>query len=413
MRWKCGCGFQSGLFLSGRRKRGKEIDMAEALVSPEVLKWARQRAAMPVDAVAGKLKTGVEKVLAWEEGAARPTFKQAEKIAAFLHIPFGFLFLPEPPEEKLPIPDLRTRDGMPRQGLGADFLDLLRDVMFKRGWYQDYLENHGAGLLPFVGKFAADAPVDTVAADIREALRINPGELSKSAGTWEQHLNDLFDRCEDIGIWVMRTGYVGSNTRRTLDVSDFRGFAIADRLALLIFINGRDAKAAQAFTLAHELAHIWLGQSGVSDPYLNRVSDHEAGIERKCNAIAAEVLVPRSRFMDAWDDGRNLAWNAQTLSHRFKVSRVVIARRALDCGKITWDEHQAFFEQERLGWQKQDDSGSGIFYATVPVKNGRRFTRAMLNSAMSGDLMLRDAGSLLHMKPATVQKLHARNSMGS
>jgi Zn-dependent peptidase ImmA (M78 family) len=180
----------------------------------------------------------------------------------------------------------------------------------------------------------------------------------------------------------------------------------------LIFINGRDAKAAQAFTLAHELAHIWLGKSGVSDPYLNRAGDHETGIERKCNAIAAEMLVPRRLFLSAWDGRQGLAWNAQALSQRFKVSRVAIARRALDCRKITWGEHQAFFEQEKRCWQKQDDSSGGNFYATAPVKNGKRFTRAVLHSAMSGDLMLRDAGSLLHMKPVMIQKLYARNSLG-
>jgi Zn-dependent peptidase ImmA (M78 family) len=210
----------------------------------------------------------------------------------------------------------------------------------------------------------------------------------------------------------MRTGYVGSSTRRTLNVSDFRGFAIADKLAPLVFINGRDAKAAQAFTLAHELAHIWLGKSGVSDPYLDRAGDHETGVERKCNAIAAEVLVPRPLFLAAWHGRQSLALNAQALSQRFKVSRVVIARRALDCGMIGWDEHRAFFEQEKRGWQKQDDAGGDNFYATAPVKNGKRFTRAVLHSAMSGDLMLRDAGSLLHMKPVMIQKLYARNSLG-
>jgi Zn-dependent peptidase ImmA (M78 family) len=118
------------------------------------------------------------------------------------------------------------------------------------------------------------------------------------------------------------------------------------------------------------------------------------------------VLVPRPLFLSAWDGRQSLAWNARALSQRFKVSQVVIARRALDCGKITWDEHQAFFEQEKRGWQKQDDAGGGNFYATALVKNGKRFTRAVLHSAMSGDLMLRDAGSLLHMKPATVQNLY-------
>lgn len=383
--------------------------MAEALVSPEVLRWARERAAMRVDTVAEKLKTDIDKVLSWEGGETRPTFRQAEKIAVLLHIPFGFLFLPEPPEETLPIPDLRTQGGNPRERFSADMLDLLRDVMFKLDWYRDYLDDHGAEPLQFVGRFAADTPIDTVAADIRATLQADAS--ASQSKSWEQHLTYLFDRCEDIGIWVMRTGYVGSNTRRTLNVSEFRGFAIADKLAPLIFINGRDAKAAQIFTLAHELAHIWLGKSGVSDPYLDRPRDSDAGIERKCNAIAAEILVPRTQFLAAWDDSQTLARNALTLAQRFKVSKIVIARRALDCGKITWNEHHIFFEQERHHWEsrKDDDSGSGNFYATAPVKNGKRFTRAILNSAMSGSLLLRDAGILLHMKPTTVQKLYAKD----
>jgi Zn-dependent peptidase ImmA (M78 family)/transcriptional regulator with XRE-family HTH domain len=386
--------------------------MAEALVSPEVLRWARERAAMPAGTIAKKLGIAISKVLSWEEGTARPTFRQAEKIAVILHIPFGFLFLPKPPEETLPIPDLRTQDGRRRERFSADLLDLLREVMFKFDWYQDFLEEHGAEPLPFVGKFAADAAIDTVAADIRATLQADAG--ASQAGSWEQHLAYLFDRCEDIGIWVMRTGYVGSNTRRTLSVSEFRGFAIADRLVPLIFINGRDAKAAQVFTLAHELAHIWLGRSGVSDPYLNRPNDSDVDIERRCNAIAAEVLVPRSQFLTAWDNGRDLDWNARNLARSFKVSRVVIARRALDCGKITWDEHRLFFEQERRNWESReaDDSNGGSFYKTAPIKNGKRFTQAVLSSAMSGSLLLRDAGALLHMKPATVRKLYARSLTG-
>lgn len=382
--------------------------MAEALVSPEVLRWARERASLPVSGVAEKLKTDSEKVRSWEEGEARPTFKQAEKIAALLHIPFGFLFLPVPPAETLPIPDLRTQENALRDKFSADMLDLLRDVMFKHEWYRDYLDEHGAEPVPFVGRFGVDSPVDAIASDIRMALQTDAAESHH--GTWEQYLAYLFNRCEELRIWIMRTGYVGSNTHRILKVSDFRGFAIADNLAPLIFVNGRDAKAAQAFTLAHELAHIWIGKSGVSNPYLNRLTEGEVGVERKCNAIAAEVLVPRKRFLTVWDDGQSLGANADALCRRFKVSQVVIARRALDCSKVTWDEYQSFFDGQKKDWDDQNDSGGGNFYATAPVKNGKRFTRAVLNSAMSGALLFRDAASLLNMKPATVPKLYAKIS---
>lgn len=382
--------------------------MAEALVNPVMLQWARERARMSVAMLADKLHAGEDKVAAWEVGEIRPSFKQAENLAAATHIPFGYLFLPEPPPEKLPIPDMRTTLDNPRDGFSADFFDLLQDVIFKRDWFRDYLIEQGARPLPFVGKFTRKTPVETVAADIRHVLHLTFDGVGSHR--WEEHLDSLFGKCEEVGIWVMKTGYVGSNTRRTLSVHEFRGFAIADDIAPLVFVNGRDARPAQAFTLAHELAHIWLGQSGISDPYLNRRIEEDTGIERICNAIAAEVLVPRLQFLAQWDEGEGLNANAYALSLHFKVSKVVIARRALDFGKITWDQHREFFEQERRTWPQAGEGGGGNFYATAPVKNGKRFTRAVVNSAMSGDLLLRDAGSLLQMQPSTVRKLYAKQT---
>ena len=379
---------------------------AEALISPNVMLWARERAAIPAGTLAERLGVDEAAIAAWETGAARPTFRQAEKFAALAHVPFGYLFLSAPPEETTPIPDLRTTAGGPRRRFSADFLDLIRDVMFKRDWFRQYLLDHGQERLAFVGRFDRTARIETVARDIRGILE--RGTVDDSSTSWDHHLSRLFGACEAAGIWVMRTGTVAGNTHRTLSVSDFRGFAIADDIAPIIMINGRDARAAQAFTLAHELAHIWLGQSGISDPMLNHPRDESAGIERTCDAIAAEVLVPRATFLAEWQDTRDLTENAHILARRFKVSQVVIARRALDLGKISRDEHQAFFEKERQAWLKLSEGGGGNFYATAQARNGKRFARAVVNSAMSGNLLLREAGQLLDLKPATVIKLHER-----
>ena len=372
--------------------------MTEALINREILRWARERAALPFDVLADKIKTKVENIIAWESGAALPTFQQAEKFAGAVHVPFGFLFLPRPPVEELPIPDLRTPGSASTSGHSPEFLDLIRDVMFQWEWFRDYLNSpggldNGAEPLPFVGKFLEESNVQDVARDIRATLGLNLTETPTSRN-WEDHLNDLFDRCEQVGVWVMRRGIVGSNTHRTLSVAEFRGFAISDAVIPLVFINGRDAKAAQAFTLAHELAHVWLGQSGISNSFLDRQDGGERHIEKTCNAIAAEVLVPRAMFIEAWSDRVGWEENCTRLAQRFKVSRVVLARRAFDLGKITWDQ--------------PDKKGGGDFYRTALVRNGKRFTRAVLSSAMSGALLLRDAGGLLHMKPATLGKLYKR-----
>lgn len=381
--------------------------MSEALVSPEILRWARERAGLPVDALAKKLGTTAETVLDWEGGAARPTFRQAERFADAAHVPFGYLFLPEPPEEVLPIPDLRTVGDAPRRRFSLDFMDLLRDVLQKQDWYREHLIEIGAPRKAFVGRFGPDAQAETVAADIRDTLQIATAQ--RSTRTPEEFITELSEASETAGVWVMRTGYVGSNTHRTFTVEEFRGFAIVDDYAPLVFVNGRDAKAAQAFTLAHELAHIWVGQSGVSNPGLD--APQTLDVERFCNIIAAEVLVPAAELDRVWSRTDSVEANASWLSRTFKVSRIVIARRALDLRLIDRTEFFAFYQQEVRRWQKIESSGGGDFYLNMPVKNGKQFTRAVLNSAMSGHLLLREAGALLHMKPAQVKDLYRRQMM--
>lgn len=386
--------------------------MAKALINPEMLSWARERAGLTIDALAKKLnkyRPAPDQVQAWEHEEEQPTFKQAETIARITQVPFGYLFLPEPPQEELPIPDLRTQRGSLLETPSADFLDLIRDISFQQNWYRDYRLEQGAEPLPFIGKFKLDNKVQAIAEDIRTILNLDAAIIKSN---WEDHFNALCDRCEELGIWIMRAGYVGSNTHRTLDTAEFSGFAISDPIAPLIFINGRDAKARQIFTLAHELAHIWLGESGVSNLSLDDTNPGQnARVERVCNAVAAEVLAPESRFLAHWNDRETLDGNVIVLTSIFKVSGIVIARRAFDLDKVDWKVFQTFYKREQKRWHKEGGSG-GNYYATVPIKNGRKYTSAVLSRAMSGQLLLRDAGTLLHMKPATVQKLFYRQQQG-
>lgn len=383
--------------------------MTKALINPAMLRWARERASLSLDHFAAKLKVKTDKLRSWEEGTDRPSLSQAEKIAKKTHVPLGYLFLSTPPKEELPIPDLRSYEGTPMDQPSTNFLDLIRDVQFQHDWYRDYLIEYGEGPLPFVGSYKLTNNVKDIASDIRANLRIDP--LPKTNG-WEDYLKILSNNCEKAGIRVMCSGTVGNNTHRTLDVHEFRGFAISDPIAPLLFINGRDAKAAQIFTLAHELAHIWLGESGVSNIRLNEDSpSNQYQVEQVCNAVAAEVLTPESEFLGRWKDGENVEDNIQTLAKTFKVSSVVVARRAFFLGKMRRDQYLAFYSKEQKQWKENraEKDGGGNFYKTVPVKNGRKFTKAVLLSAMSGRLLLRDAGELLHMRPPLLQKLYIQH----
>lgn len=383
--------------------------MTKALINHDMLAWASDRAGIDAEGLAVRLKVDFAKVETWLAGSDRPTFRQAQKAANLLQVPFGFLFLHNPPADELPLPDLRTVGGDPARSLDLNFRDLLRDVIFKRDWYRDYVADLEGEEFAFVGSFdVADDPA-TVAKSMREVLFGQVAEPPPAAN-WENHLANLMKAAEAAGIWVMRNGIVGSNTHRPLSVKQFRGFAISDRLVPLVFVNGRDARAAQIFTLAHELAHIWLGQSGISNVDIGEFDyGTHRQLERKCNAIAAEFLVPEVRFRERWLATRNFVENVDTNSRLFKVSRVVIARRALDLGLAERDEYGAFFAAEAARWQRDDDtSGGGDFYRVLPIRNGARFTSSVVGEAVSGRLLLRQAAALLNTQPASIMKFHRK-----
>lgn len=387
------------------------MTMAEAFVNAEMIRWARERASLGVDTFARKVHTKPEKVLSWESGEARPTFKQAEKLAHVTKVPFGYLFLSQPPEEHLPFPDLRTRPDAPPPHLDADFMDLVQDVLFKFDWYRDFLIERGAAPLSFVGGFKKTAGAKQIADDIAKRLGVND-RVRRESRNWEDYFRTLCIRAEEVGVWIMRSGVVGSNTQRPLSVDIFRGFAMADPIAPLVFVNGRDAKAAQIFTLAHELAHIWLGESGISDPIAGR--NALRGTEAKCNQIAAEFLVPENDFLQYWQLKASLDENASQLASAFRVSRFVIALRGLGLGLVDKDDFDAFHVQEQRRWAKQrEEPTKGNYYRTAPARMGSHFIRAVVNSAMSGEVLLRDAGALLNAKPKTIQEMYRKLGRGA
>lgn len=389
--------------------------MTEALVNREVVRWARERAGLDIHVAARKLGTRAERVASWERGETRPTFRQAKALAKITHVPFGYLFLAAPPKDDLPIPDLRGFADGPPPPLDANFLDLIRDVRFKVDWYRDYRIDHGAEALPFVGRFSLDASVTEVAADMARTLEVDAATRTKALN-WEAYLLDLIDKAERQGVWVMRSGVVGNNTNRRLNKKLFRGFAISDSVVPVVFLNGQDAKAAQVFTLGHELAHIWVGRSGVSDPFRESDAGCEENqrLEAFCNRVAAEFLLPRSDFDASWRVDQDLDSNADVLKKQFRVSRIVVAMRALELGRIDRRIFETFFQQEKERWKRDSrKKAGGNYYNNVPLRNGPTFTRAVLSAAMSNKLLLRDAAALLNMNVPAMRKLYLRQEENS
>lgn len=390
--------------------------MSAALVTPRVLSWARDRRGLAASDLARKLSVKPERVEAWESGKSRPTFRQAQRLAQALYVPFGYLFLEEPPAPKLPLPDLRTVGDKPPREPSPVFLDLVNDVLTKQQWYREYREANGGEPLPFVGRYGADDDADMIAENIRGTLSIDD-DMRNSASNWGGFLRELTLRSENLGILVMRSGVVGNNNNRPLDADEFRGFAISDALAPLVFVNGRDAKAAQIFTLAHEMAHLWIGESGVSNPdYALGSDEHGNAIERVSNRVAAETLVPSADFRARWRNGSmSVETNMRRLSHHYKVSRMVALRQAYDLGLVASEDYWTLYEStlsEEMWFasrlSKNSEQVGGNFHFTVLSRNGRAFSSAVITSAAEGDLLLSEAASLMNVKVGTLAAISER-----
>ncbi len=361
-------------------------------VKPELLRWARERARRTVDS----LSKTFPKYEQWESGEAQPTLKQVERLAKTLHVPLGFLFLEAPPEEPLPIPDFRTMPQARFSRPSPELLETIYTCQQRQEWYRNYLLSLGEKPLPFVGSVTIVDDVNAVAADIRNRIKLDIQERS-TIPTWTQALSRFIDQVEAIGVLVMMNGVVGNNTHRSLDPEEFRGFALVDDLAPLIFINGADTLSGKTFTLAHELAHIWLGKSGISDASLERYPEEE--VERWCNQVAAELLVPEAMLTEQYNPENDLRQELNRLARIFKVSTLVILRRLFDAEFVDWQTYRQVYEKElerlRAYERPASEDKGGNFYRSLARKVSKRFALALVSSTLEGQTLFRDAYAML------------------
>ena len=379
-----------------------------AFITPELMRWARERRGISRDQLAKHLRVTPNQVLDWERGDSYPHFGKAINLARVLHVPFGYLFLSDPPSEDVPLPDLRTVTGEPVSKPSTDFLDLLNSVLIKQDWYREYAKKNDARPLSFVGRYQMTNDIEEVAEGLRDTLSINE-ELRRQCSSWTDFLVQVVSRSESAGILVMRSGIVGANTTRKLSVKEFRGFVISDPIAPLVFINATDAKAAQTFTLVHELSHIWIGESGISN--LEPTEILEQGQHNKtelfCDRVTAEVLTPTSDFLNKWRSDLPRERAVQALARHFRVSTLVILRRALELDTISRNEFFALLQVEQEHWRrkKTSEGGGGNFFNTLPARNSAKLTDTVLGALQKRRLMYSDAAKLLGVKVGTLAKL--------
>ncbi len=359
--------------------------MSRVHVNAEVLRWAISRSGRPLDDLQHRLPN----ISKWIAGDSQPTLRQLEVLAKATRTPLGFFFLKDPLEEHLPIPHFRTlRDGPP-SAPSPDLLETIQMMERRQAWMREFLIEQGQDRLSIVDSARIGENHTAVAAMIRAALHLDDSWATQEQ-SWTDALRILREAIESLGVLVVVNSVVGNNVHRTLDPKEFRGFVLVDNYVPLMFINSADSKAAQMFTLAHELAHVVFGSSAAFD--LRDMQPADDPIEQTCNRVAAEFLVPEEQLLHVWPSIHRDPNPFQALARRFKVSELVTARRVLDLGLIQRKAFLAFYQRylskEREATRK---TGGGDFYATQRLRVGRPFAETVIRAVREGQLLYYDA----------------------
>jgi Zn-dependent peptidase ImmA (M78 family) len=372
----------------------------EVAIQPDMITWAIARAGFDLkDFIATKLPNVQE----WLDDKKKPTVKQLEDFSRKVYLPFGYLLLQEPPVEPPLIPFFRTGKNISEQ-ISLNVRDTILILQKRQSWLREYLQEIETEPLPFVGKFDLKNDHFEIATDIRRVLGLSEDWAGKFP-TWEKAKAHLSTQIEEAGIILNFNSVVENNNHRKILVNECRGFVLVDEYAPFLFVNAADAKAAQMFTMVHELAHVWTGKSAAFD--FQGLLPANDPLEQLCDRVAAEFLVPETLFIQFWQTNPSV-WEA---AKKFKVSPIVAARRALDLGKMEKSQFFSFYRSQQAKQQerKSQQKGGGDFYLTQKARLGLRFMAHLTQAVRTNKLLYRDAYKLSGMSGDTFQNFITQN----
>lgn len=385
----------------------------KANITPKVIKWARESAGFNLEDAAKKIGKSVEDIKAWELNEKKPTIPQARKISKVYKRPLAVFFLPYPPKDFSTLRDFRKLPTDYPREYSTNLRFLIRKTQERQEWLREYLSEEGVPPLKYIGAASISVDPFVLAAQIRQTLGVSYEEISKCS-----------NRGEALKLWIEASGYLGVNVFQSgnmqyekIDVEEARGFALVDQYAPFIFLNAQDAKVAQIFTLAHEITHLWINESGVSNFYeRGRPLPGASEVEVFCNLVAAEVILPQKDFTELWsslDKAEPLEDRIENSSRNFKVSKTVIARKLLNLKKINRNQYLQLAEQFYQEWlankdrqkkQNAKSDGGPHPYLMKVINNGRHFSRIVLSAYQSGRLSGRDTSNILGVKINAISK---------
>ena len=388
----------------------------KAFITPNVLKWARESARMSEETAANKVAVTIERLKEWEEGISQPTIRKAQALAKAYKRPFALFFLPEIPRDFQPLQDFRKSGS---KELTTSSIFIIREIQQKQAWISDVYNENNEGKLSFVGRFTIKDNPQVVAKDILSTLKINP-----AAYKTENPIREWIDASETNGIFVSRTSFIHS--RMKLDSDELQGFAIADPFAPFVFVNSDDWNAPQLFTLLHELAHIWIAETGISNGIEPEIKSRDkfSPIELFCNEVAANALIPNEIISNI---DRSIFRNSQDIFKTAKtlgVSSFAFLIRALNLNIISPTlyhslkkkaeiDYQEFLKKEAekkaaLKIKQKENPGGPNPYLLRLNKNSRLFTQVVLDSLRSGFVQPTQASLLLGTPVNNFHKLEAQ-----
>jgi Zn-dependent peptidase ImmA (M78 family)/DNA-binding XRE family transcriptional regulator len=384
-----------------------------AYITAKVFKWARESAKMTEEIAASKVAVSVEKLREWETGENFPTIRQAQNLAKAYKRPFALFFLPDIPNDFQPLQDFRKAGS---KKLSTSSIFIIREIQQKQAWISEVNEDNNENIIPFVGRFSINDNPIKVANDILSTLNINPLRYKRS-----NPILEWIDKAESKGVFISRTSFIHS--RLKLDSNEIQGFAIADNYAPFVFINSDDWNAPQLFTLVHELAHIWIAETGISndlEPSIKKEENYNP-IELFCNEVAANALIPK-KFIEsldkkAFENAKEVFKNAKFIG----VSSFALLVRALNLNIVSLNsykklkveadyEYNEFLKRDAVkkARQKENSQDSPIYYPLIINRNGRLFIQRVLDAYRGGYIEPTQASNLLNVKINKFPKLEAQ-----
>jgi len=362
-------------------------------IKPNLIEWAISRAGYEKPEFFEKFP----RAKSWLEEDRSPTLPQLRDFARKAHVPFGYLFLPEPPAETLPIPFFRTIGGKTDR-IDVNLRDTILNIQQRQDWIREYLIEQGEEGLEFIGKFNPQNRLEDVVSNIKTTLGLE-NDWASHLPNWQKALDHLAEKVDESGIFIIFNSVVDNNTHRPIRVEECRGFVLCDEYAPFMFINSADSKSAQMFTIVHELAHLWIGESAGFD--FRQLQPFQNQVETFCDAVAAEFLVPEEDFNIQWQ----ITQDFEELARFFKVSQIVIGRRALDTGKINLETFFEFYNDHvtKFKQRKEERGSGGNFYATLRKRLNPRFFETVHRAVREKKLLHKHAYELTGLKGGTYQ----------